>query len=71
MPYGEPELLFYKGDMFRTMEGHKHFAVLAVQQMQDNVLLNTPTEDGLRFGSATSFASFLRFWSVAASRNSS
>ena len=45
MPYGEPELLFYKGDMFRTMEGHKHFAVQAVQQMQDNALLNTPTED--------------------------
>jgi hypothetical protein len=45
MPYGEPELLFYKGDMFRTMEGHKHFAVQAVQQIQDNALLNTPTED--------------------------
>lgn len=45
MRYGEPELLFCKGDMFRTMEGHKHFAVEAVQQMQEDALLNTPAED--------------------------
>lgn len=45
MPYGDPEILFYKRDMFDVMEGHRRQASQLVQQIDGNTLLNTPTED--------------------------
>jgi hypothetical protein len=45
MSLGQPELLFHKQDILSTMEAHRQRAAQLVQQMNGNILLNTPTED--------------------------
>lgn len=45
MAYGEPEILFCKFDMHGTMEAHRQHALAAVQKIESNRLLNTPTAD--------------------------
>jgi hypothetical protein len=45
MRYGGPELLFYKHGMHEVMEAHRQRAAAAPAGIQDNVLLNTPTDD--------------------------
>ena len=45
MRHGEPEIRFHKYDMFGLMDAHRKRAAQLVQEINANVLLNTPTED--------------------------
>jgi hypothetical protein len=51
MRYGtsEPELLFYKNDIFSVMENHRSGVRQTIQNMDGDRLLNTPTEDLVRY----------------------
>lgn len=45
----EPELLFHKHDISRLVEGHRQQASKEIQTIDANRLLNTPTEDLVKF----------------------
>jgi hypothetical protein len=45
MSFGQPEVLFHEHAILDTMEAHRNRAAHLVQQMNGNVLLNTPAED--------------------------
>jgi len=45
----EPELLFYKYDIFSVMDAHRNGVRQIVQNLEGNRLLNTPTEDLIQY----------------------
>jgi hypothetical protein len=42
---GDPELLFYRHNIHDLMEAQRQQSAQAVQRIESNQLLNTPTED--------------------------